>query len=164
MIAVSFGPATSVLAAAGDGASSNIQLFDTDNNGIIDQITFDIANPNGETWSLNGASPYGLSATQGGSALTISSVTIPGSVTANPVTVQVDLSETGMTTDTDGVNANAIELSYTQAGYGATPNIQDSVDEELNPIASGDTGATDTEIDAAPPIIIGLEYYDSGSD
>lgn len=163
MLVASFIPGTSVLAAAGDGASSNIQLFDTDNNGVIDQITFDIANPNGETWSLNGASPYGLSATQGGSALTISSVTIPGSATANPVTVQVDLNEAGMTTDTDGVNANAIELIYTQAGYGSTPNIQDSVDEELNAIATGDTGATDTEADAAPPVIIGLEYYSSGS-
>lgn len=154
---------TTVFAAPGDGASSNIQLFDTDGNGIIDQITFDIANPNLETWSLNGAMPHGLSVTQNSTPVTITGVSITSATNANPVTVQVDLNEAGMLTDTDGVNTNAIELIYTQAGYGVTPNIQDNVDEELNAIATGDTGATDTEIDAAAPIIIGLEYYDNGS-
>lgn len=39
-------------AAAGDGATSGITLLDTNANGKIDRITFNIANPNGETWTL----------------------------------------------------------------------------------------------------------------
>ncbi|MBD3359984.1 MAG: hypothetical protein GF365_04750 [Candidatus Buchananbacteria bacterium] len=158
-------PADEMKAAAGDGASSNIQLLDSNNNGKLDRITFDIANPNLETWSLNGTSPYGLSVTQGGNAITISSVTFTTATNVNPVTVQVDLDETDtdLLFNTDGVSTGVMELIYTQAGYGSTPNIQDSVDEELNAIATGDTGATDTENDSAAPAIVDLDIYDTGT-
>jgi hypothetical protein len=143
-----------VKAGAGDGASSVLWLLDTNANGKIDRITFNIANPNVETWSLTGASPHGLSVTQAGADITISSVSLTTAANANPVGVQVDLSEADpdLVWNTDGVTASVVELIYTQAGYGVTPNIQDSVDEELNAIATGDTGPTDTEIDKAAPV------------
>jgi len=151
-----------VKAALGDGASSNIRMYETNGNGKINQIIFDIANPNLETWSLNGASPYGLSVTQNGNAITISQVQIISGASANPVVIQIDLdqTDTDLVVDTDAVNSNPIELIYTQAGYGSTPNIQDSVDEELNAINSGDTGATDTEIDNAKPALLSAFFRD----
>jgi len=150
-------------ATAGGGASSNIKLLDNNANGIIETITFDITNATPDTWTLNGAAPYGLSATQGGNALTISNVTILNP-SANPVTVQVTLNEGSMMTDTDGVGgANPIELIYTPAGIGSSPSIQDS-DDELNAILTGDTGVTDTEVDWAAPFLDIFEYQDANSD
>ncbi len=154
-------------AVAGDGASSNVEIFDTDDNGMIDRITFDIANPNGETWQLVGAAPHGLSVTQGGNDITIFSVTITTLATANPVTIQVELNEV----DPDLTVNTAVgttELVYTQetGDQTCTVCINDSTDEELNTIATGDTGATDTEIDRAAPVFVstGSNYRDQSND
>ena len=84
-------------AVLGDGASSNIQLLDTNANGKIDRITFEIANPNLETWTLQGASPHGLAVTQTGQPVDINAVSITSLATANPVTIQVALNEAQIT-------------------------------------------------------------------
>ncbi len=146
-----------VRAVAGDGATSNIRLLDTDEDGYPNRITFDIANPNGETWTRTGASPYGLSVTQGGAAITISSVTLTTAATANPVGIQVDL-DTGdadLVQNTDGVNDSPIELIYTQqtGDQTCTTCLTDTVDEELNTMATGDSGATNTETDHMNPVL-----------
>ncbi len=145
-------------AAGGDGASSNIELLDTNGNGEPDRITFQIANPNGESWSLTGAAPYGISVTQDGDDITVDSVTITSATTANPVLVQVDLDEddVDLSVNTDGVNNSPVELIYTQGNGGTNCTVQDCItddtDEELNAINTGDSDATDTEADAMKPV------------
>lgn len=144
-----------VSAAVDGGTTSNINLLDTNTDGKINRITFDVLNTSGDTWTVDGTP--GLTVTMAGNAVTVSTVTIPGSATANPVTVQVDLdtTDTDLVTDTSGVVTNAIEIIYAQAGGGAgcTNCIKDG-DEEMNAIATGDSGATDTEVDAAAPVIV----------
>ena len=155
-----------VKAVVHDMTSSNIQLFDTNHNGKIELIKFNVSNPNflTEPATLLGASPYGLAVTQAGRDITISLV---GIVTiANPSEVQVVLNEADpdLVIDTDAVNsANPIELAYTPSGCGVSC-IWDTVNDELNLIAPGDTVATDTEIDKAAPVPVSAVYQDSNSD
>ena len=153
-------------AVVGDGATSNIQLFDTNTNGKIDNISFEIANPNNETWSLAGVAPYGLSVTDGGLDVTITSV-VRSSITAfsNPITIQISLNEedTDLSVDT---SASAVELVYTQVtgDQTCTNCIRDNTDEEMNTIATGDgSGAVNTENDSAVPVIVTGVYSDSSS-
>lgn len=153
-------------AVAGDGATSVITQVDTNTNGQIDRITFSIANPNGEAWALTGATPYGLSVTDTGNDVTISSVTMTSAATANPVTIQVDLSEADgdLTYDT---SVDALELVYTQETGDqtcATACIADAIDEEMNTIATGDSNGTDTEADGAAPAIVSATYSDNNTD
>ncbi|MFH1088868.1 MAG: Ig-like domain-containing protein, partial [Candidatus Uhrbacteria bacterium] len=162
-------PVKYAAAVAGDGATSSIQLLDTVVvNGKIDRITFSIANPNGETWALQKALPYGLSVTYGGGDVTISSVTITSLATANPVTIQVDLDESDPQL-LQNTAATAVELIYTQTSTWAACNtaaengICDGTDEQMNAIATGDTGATDTEADGAAPFLVSGTYSDSSS-
>ncbi len=142
-----------------DNVSQNIDLKDTDTDGVPDQIQFEIENIGGDTWSLSGASPHGLSVTQGGNIIDISSVAISGSASASPVIIQVNLdeSDSDMVSDTDGVDANAIELIYTQqtGDQTCTVCIEDS-NEEMNTIATGDSGTTDTEEDIMQPVILSV--------
>ncbi len=149
-------------AAVGDGATSNIDLFDVVTvDGEVDRITFSIANPNGETWSLEGASPHGLSVTQAGNAVTISSVSITSAATANPVLIRVNLdqADADLVVDTNGVTTNAVELVYTQqtGNQTCTICIRDAIDEEMNTIATGDAGgAVNTEADNMAPVVVSV--------
>lgn len=156
---------TPASAIAGDGATSNIQLYDTNANGKINRITFFIANPNGETWQLVGAAPHGLSVTDGGNDVTISTVSIAGSPTANPVIIQLDLDE-GDSDLTTNTAVGSLELVYTQetGDHTCTTCLNDSTDEELNTIGTGDSGATDTETDEAAPVLYYIRYEDSDLD
>ncbi|MFA5412922.1 MAG: invasin domain 3-containing protein [Patescibacteria group bacterium] len=156
-----------VKAAVNGGTTSALWLLDTNAtpNGKIDRITFSVLNTSGDAWALNVALPYGLSVTQAGNAITISAVTITSIATANPITVQVDLDESDadLLVNTDGVTTGAIELIYTPvlfANCGTTASICDT-DEEMNVIATGDTGATDTEVDKAAPYMTSATYGDS---
>ncbi len=149
---------TPALAALGDGASSTIHLLDGNENGTPDTITFNIANPNGESWATIGSAPYGLSVTQAGAGITINSVTRTSGATANPIVISValDTSDPDLQANTDGVNFVPIELIYTRVGggVGCTNCIRDNVDEELNTIATGDTNSTNTEVDFMKPVVL----------
>lgn len=160
---------SSVLAAVDGGTTSNILLKDTNLNGKIDRVEVSVANPSGDTWTVNGAVPNGFSVTQHHNleddVVSISSVSISGSATANPVTLLLNLNESdpALTQTTDGISEQgAIELIYTQVGGGAgcTNCVKDS-DEELNSITTGDIDGRDTEIDHAAPLILGMIYEDS---
>ncbi len=147
-------------AAVDGGVSGNIQMFDTNANGQIDRITFDIANPSVDTWGLVGAMPHGLSVAQHDGSVfqnvTILNVSFLSPTTAPSVTIAVDLDETdvNLIVNTDGVTPGwgQIELAYAASGFPVAVGIEDN-DEELNAIAQGDTGLTDTEIDKAAPVI-----------
>jgi hypothetical protein len=134
--------------------------LDTNANGKIDRITFSIENPGEINWGLGGAAPHGLSVTQNGSDIAIASVTISGSINANPVVIVVNLNEadTDLVVDTNGVTSNPIELIYTQTGFpllGCDCIRENGENTELNAIATGDgAGAINTEIDAAAPVIV----------
>lgn len=154
-------------AAAGDGVSSNIRLLDTNGNGKIDRITLDVANVNGENWSLTGASPHGFSVTQAGNDITISSVSITSAANATPVTVQIDLNEADGDLTVNTSNNNT-ELIYTQGNTGtncvAQACLTDDTDEELNAISTGDSDTTDTEGDYANPIPTSGIFNDGNND
>ncbi len=146
------------LAALGDGATSAIHLLDSGEDGKPDTITFSIANPNGESWAAVGSSPYGVSVTQNGAAITVTGVTRTSGATANPITISValDTSDSDLQYNTDGVVLYPIELIYTRVGGGVacTNCLRDNVDEEMNAIATGDTNATNTEVDLMKPVVM----------
>lgn len=165
---LSFG-ASSALAAVDGGTTSNILLKDTNLNGKIDRLEISVANPSGDTWSVDGALPNGFTVLQhhnlADDAITVSSVSISGSATANPVTLFVNLSEadSDLSQTTDGINEQgAIELVYTQVGGGAgcTNCVKDG-DEELNAMAFGDVDGHNTEVDRAVPLVLSMIYEDA---
>ncbi len=157
-----------VHAAGGDGATSDISLLDTDADGVLDRITFRIANPNTETWSLTGLSPHGLQAQWSGSDVTINSVSITSAADANPVLIQVDLDESDADLLADTSNTN-LELGYVQGNLGSNCTteacITDDTDEEMNAIVLGsNTGPTNIENDGAAPVIAQFRYKDRSGD
>ena len=151
-------------AAGGDGATNNITLWDTNANGKIDRIIMGIANPNfgAEQMVVNANWNDCLDVQYNGVDITISGTpSIPAG--ADPAVLTIDLSEsdTDLLVNTDAVNTMAeIEVIYTGAAIGQC--IDDGTDEDMNDIA-GDTGAADTEIDMASPVIVSAVYQDSGS-
>lgn len=156
-----------VMAAIDGGVTSNVQMFDTNNNGKIDRVTIDIGNASADTWIKNGTFPHGLVVQQGGNDITISAVTILNA-NATTVTVQIDLDEADgdLQVDTAG---NTLEVDYvaqgdlaTCNGEGGQPCIVDS-DEELNNLDFGDTNGTDTELDKAPPIITNMNIFSAAT-
>lgn len=143
------------------GTTTQIRLLDTNTNGKIDRVELTIANPNTTVWS---AGTLGSTVTQSGNDITISSVSISGSVSANPIIVNVDLDESDpdLLVNTDGVISGDMEYVYVQQGV-TNGGIDDTTD-ELNAIASGDSGTTDNEIDAAAPIMTHAFADDGNSD
>jgi hypothetical protein len=162
--------APQVHAVAGDGASSTIELADGVGEGFVTGMTFQVANPNGETWSLSGALPYGFSVTYDGNDVDISSVSITSAADANPVLINIELDTLDLDYPFVEQNQELFELIYTQGNAGSNCTVQDCLtddtDEELNAIATGDTGPTDTEDDViAPQINAGTsKYYDDNAD
>ncbi|RMD52250.1 hypothetical protein D6827_00395, partial [Candidatus Parcubacteria bacterium] len=151
-------------AFAVQGDSSNINLVDSNGNGKIDKIQFQIDNSSLGTWALTGSSPYGFSVTQAGSDITISGVVI-ANASSNPALVQITLDESDpdLVMDTDAVSSSyPIELIYTQTGL--TGSYVSDGTTELNAIATGDTGPTDTENDTAAPVIKNVFYKDADAD
>ncbi len=137
-----FAYAVSASAAAGDGAPSNIQLFDINQNGKIDRITIDVANPNLQTWQESGSLPYGFSVTQNGTGVGITGVSVT-SASTNPAVIQISLSESGAALDTSGALTNPVEVMYTPtAAWNVGSNVNDGVDEQLGAITAGDGSAS----------------------
>ncbi|MBU4315325.1 Ig-like domain-containing protein, partial [Patescibacteria group bacterium] len=153
-----------VMAVAGDGASGNIALLDTNANGKIDRITMNIANPNNATEPMTVNATYAncLSVTYGGAPVTISGT--PSMAVSHPSVLTINLDETSVVVNTDGVNtASQFEVVYSQGAYVIGDCIDDTSDEYLNDIATGDSGITDTEADLAAPVIVSAVYQDSGT-
>lgn len=155
--------------AAPSGVTQNIELLDSDTNGQIDTITFEIYNPDNDTWQLTGAAPHGLSVTMDGDDVDIDGVSITSAADANPVIVEIDLLDADPDLErynTNGVTNDPIELIYTQqtGDQTCTICIQDGVAVEMNTIATGDTFDADTEQDAAAPVPYILSYYDTDDD
>ncbi len=153
-----FAPMQVGAAAHSDGETMGIALNDTDLDGRIDEIEFSVRNMNGNTWSTVGSLPYGISVTQDGNPIEVTSVTVENtSYTYFHVTV--DLNQDDMVYNTDGVTAHPVELMYTAGGADAiTGGVY-----EVNAIASGDSHIDfDTEYDEAKPIITASRYYDNG--
>lgn len=141
-----------------DGAVSAVTLLDADADGFPDRITLNIANPTGHTWALTGASPYGLSVTQGGMDITVTGASFTTATTANPVGLQINLDEgdAQLVQNSDGVNDNAIELAYDQEtnDQTCTSCIRDTTNDEMDGLSSGDgTSALPTEIDGMIPVV-----------
>lgn len=155
-------------AHAADGDSASITLRDTNGNAKINRITFNIANAAAGTWQLNGSAPYGLSVTDDGSGngVTVSAVSFTTSASATTVGIQVDLDESDADLSAD-TSVSAVEMIYTQVtGDGSCTNcIRDNGSNlELNGIATGDSDATDTEVDGAAPVIGAAAYDDADDD
>lgn len=146
------------------GQSENVQIFDSNNNGFFDKVTFEIQNPNNETWTLNGSSPYGLSVIQNGiTPMDVWSITIIGDPDADVINIEIfSITDSGFIQDTDGVNTNPLELIYVQGGADSITSVAGGF--ELNTIGSGDNDEHDTEIDKAAPIFVSAEYKDINSD
>lgn len=142
-------------AEAANDVSLGLTLQDTNANGEINRIVLSIDNDALETWTVNGTP--GITVTQGGSGITVSSVAISGSASADPVVVHIalDESDADLDVDTDSVNSNAMEVVYVQAGGGSgcTNCIRDT-GAELTAFATGDAGAANTEVDDADPLIV----------
>jgi len=145
------------------GVTSNVTIYDTNSNGKIDRIEFNITNVNTETWAVNGTP--GLTVTDNTVDIDVTTIEIIGSVTANPVLVRVTLNESDTDLTVNTAVASGIELVYAQAGGGGgcTNCIKDG-DEELNTIATGDSDGTDTEVDAASPVLVSQNYKDTNGD
>ncbi len=142
-------------AQAANDVSLGLSLQDPNSNGEINRIVLSIDNDAADTWVVNGTP--GFTVTQGGSGITVSSVAISGSATADPVVVHITLDEADadLDVDTDSVNSNAMEVVYVQAGGGAAcTNCLRDGGAELTAFATGDSGAPNTEVDAAAPLIV----------
>lgn len=141
-------------ARAANNSSVGLWLQDTDANAELDRIVLSIDNDARETWSVNGTPNFVV--TQGGEPVTVSSVAISGSATADPVTVYILLDQSTTDVDTDGVNSNAVELAYVPAGGGAScANCLRDASGELAAIVAGDdSSAASDEIDGMAPRLV----------
>jgi hypothetical protein len=140
-------------AQAANDVSLGMTLLDTDGNGELNRISLSIDNDAAETWTINGTP--GFTITQGGEAVTVSSVAFSSATNADPIVIFINVNESTTDVDTDGVNSNAVEVTYAQAGGGAacTNCIRDT-GAELTAIASGDGSAANTETDAMAPRLV----------
>jgi hypothetical protein len=138
---------------AANDVSLGMTLLDTDGNGELNRISLSIDNDAAETWTINGTP--GFTITQGGEAVTVSSVAFSSATNADPIVIFINVDESTTDVDTDGVNSNAVEVTYAQAGGGAacTNCIRDT-GAELTAIASGDGSAANTETDDMDPRIV----------
>ena len=138
--------AAALPAVAGSGDVVSIALRDFNRNGKIDRAIVRISNPSRATWSVKDGS--GFSMTYAGAPLRISDVFV-ASAASDPALIEVVLDEgdaaTPATTSADG-----FELVYRRIGT----NGASAAGTELSAIAAGDTGAGDTELDEAAPLLV----------
>jgi len=151
----------SALAAVGD--VTDISLYDGNGNGKIDEVRVSIENTLNTTWTKNGTPAFTAESGDGGAAITVVSSSFYSTQTDSPVILSIALDENDadLTTSTA---ATAVALVYTQAGGGgacAACFTNGSV--ELAGIATGDTGAGNTEVDAAKPVVTSATFYDATS-
>ncbi len=146
-------------AFAANGDASTVTYQDNDHNGTIERLVIAITNGAAETWTVNGTP--NIAVTMNGNAITVSSVAISGSASANPVLINVNLD----TNDADlvlntGPGSDAPNLVYTQAGGGAAcTNCIRGTTAELSTIASGFA-----ETDGATPVMVYADTRDLNGD
>lgn len=130
------------------GNVTAIELHDIDHNGQMDRARLTIDNSAHRSWHAEDVS--GLKLTRNGADITLVNAYISSPPGAHPAMLEVLLDEN----DTDlpkTTSVGGFELSYATQGLGA--GIDDG-QAELAPITEGDTGANDTEIDMASPILL----------
>jgi len=162
-------------AMAAQGDTTAIHILDTDANGSCDTLRLYIDNTNGTTWSA-GTSGSSLQSWQdtGFDGLkgdgndyffmgrTVNGISFNSLTNANPIIIDVGLVEGELGKNTDLNGFHHIEYLYAPVGIG-NGGIEDGVN-ELNTINVFDSGANDTEIDKAPPIIRAFTYQDTDND
>jgi hypothetical protein len=156
-IAWDYLPKSETKAATAEGESLEIGLFDANENGVMDAVAIAISNPHHETWTIGEAAAASFEVTQNGAPLTVDSIIFNGDANADPVTLNLFLSETGRETDynTDGVNYNKVEVVYNQTDDCDSSEAICGESVELNAIALGDAdGSINTEVDLAKPVVV----------
>lgn len=134
--------------ASVQGQVSSIELLDRNQNGKLDHAVIEIQNPEHRTWSVGSASA--LTLYYADSPLETDRVYFATAPGANPMKLTLKLDETSpnlppLTT------ANLFELEYLQKGV--AQGINDGT-VELQVIPRGDSDASNTEIDAASPVLL----------
>lgn len=145
---VLLGLASALPAFAAAGDATAIELRDLNLNGRIDQVVVSVANPDRASWSVNGPAGFGLA--YDGRLLPITAVYVASAPSADPVRIEIAVNEDDplVPRTTDG---NLFELSYVPSG---APKGVAAGMIELSAIAEGDTGAHDTELDRAAPLLL----------
>ncbi len=146
LAAATFGLLAALPALAAQGDVSSIGLRDFNRNGKIDRAVITLANPSLSTWTVHGTSGFGV--TYKGTPIAVSDVFL--NTSADPAVLEVVLDENDANLPVD-TSSESFEVTYHRVG--AASGVSDGVN-ELSPIASGDTGANDTELDQAAPILI----------
>jgi len=134
-------------AFAQPGSVTSINLYDFNRNGKIDRAVITVDNLSQRAWTVRGTG--GVKVWYGAAQLTISSVFVASSPNANPAKIEIVLDESDSNVPRSTA-ADNLEIEYVPAGLGA--GIDDGA-AELQAIAKGDTGASDTENDKAGPIL-----------
>ncbi len=146
-------------AQAANNVLISITLQDTNANGKINRAVVSIDNDTPSTAAVKTIA--GWSATDGGAGVTVSAVALASAANADPLLINVDLDETDADLTVDTLNAD-LEIIYAQQGADAGTEYTDAGDVQLVAIATGDAG-TNTEVDAALPIVLTKVYQDNGA-
>ncbi len=146
LAAATLGLLAALPALAAQGDVSSIGLRDFNRNGKIDRAVITFANPSLSTWMVRGTSGFGV--TYKGTPIAVSDVFVDSSADPAVLEVVLDENDSNLSVDT---SSKDFEVSYRRVGIAS--GVSDGTN-EISPIASGDTGANDTEIDQAAPILI----------
>ncbi len=146
-------------AAEVDGRSKNIFLYDTNTNGFIETVTFEIENPSLERWQLSGSFPHGLSVQQNNTNVPFEQITIEDQE-ENPVKITIRLDEDFLLDEGDGVTTNPIELAYDRNAAGSV----NSPSHELNDIDYGDVSTYAVEREKVGPYLTEAYFEDRTGD
>ncbi len=134
------------LAAPAAGNVTSIALRDLNHDGRIDHAVIAFANPAKTDWRVRGTKGIGVS--YQGQALAVRSAFV--AVSGDPASLEIALDESDARLPVT-TSAQGFEVTY--APQGANAGVSDGTT-ELSAIAIGDTGASDTEIDQAPPVLL----------
>jgi hypothetical protein len=145
LAAAAFGLFAALPALAASGDVSSIGMRDFNHDGRIDRAIVRIANPSGTVWQVRGNAGIGIS--YQGQPLKIRTAFMAG--TADPAALEIVLEDDGHLPAT--TSAEGFEVTY--APQGAASGVSDGTT-ELSAIAAGDTGASDTELDEAGPVLL----------
>lgn len=145
LLAFGFLAAAAPALAASQGEASSIGLQDLNHDGKIDRAVVSIANPQHAAWTVRGSK--GIGVTYQGQPLAIGSAFVTAS--EDPATLEIVFADDGHLPAT--TSAEGFELTY--APQGAAAGVSDGT-VELQAIAAGDTGPSDTELDQAAPVLL----------